>query len=137
MKLGFFTKLTTTVLTSCFLLAPSAQAANPNHIRQLLQTRECRYCDLLRAKLSLANLRGADLTGADLYNTDLKFSDLREAILTGANLYQADLRGADLTGAEITGADFKEANMCDATMPDGSKSKQGCPPPVSTPPARK
>ncbi|MEE3715995.1 pentapeptide repeat-containing protein [Tumidithrix elongata RA019] len=133
MKLGIFA---TTVLTSCFFIATSAQAANPNHIRQLLQTKECRYCDLLRANLSLANLRGADLRGSDLYSTDLKYSDLREAILTGANLYKSDLRGADLTGAEITGTDFREANMCNAIMPDGTKSKQGCPDALNTTPSK-
>ncbi len=100
--------------------------ADPN-VRQVLQTKECQGCDLSRAKLSFANLRGAILRNANLFSADLKLADLREANLIGAILDQADLRGADLTGADLTGAYMEEANLCGAIMPDGQKSSEGCP----------
>ncbi len=100
--------------------------ADPNHLRQVLQTRSCEGCDLVREKLSFANLRGANLRNANLFSADLKLSDLREANLIGAILDKADLRGADLTGADLTGAYMSETNFCGAIMPDGQKSSEGC-----------
>jgi uncharacterized protein YjbI with pentapeptide repeats len=102
-------------------------SADPNQIRQVLQTRECQGCDLSREKLSFANLRGANLRNANLFSADLKLADLREANLIGAILDKADLRGADLTGADLTGAYMSETNLCGAIMPDGQKSSEGCP----------
>jgi uncharacterized protein YjbI with pentapeptide repeats len=104
--------------------------ADPNHLRQVLQTRSCEGCDLVREKLSFANLRGANLRNANLFSADLKLSDLREANLIGAILDRADLRGADLTGADLTGAYMSETNFCGAIMPDGQKSSEGCPKPA-------
>jgi len=104
--------------------------ADPNSIRRVLQTRECEGCDLVRTKLSFANLRGANLRNANLFSADLKLADLREANLVGAILDHADLRGADLTGADLTGAYMSETNFCGALMPDGQKSTEGCPKPV-------
>jgi uncharacterized protein YjbI with pentapeptide repeats len=100
--------------------------ANPNQIRQLLQTKECEGCDLVRTKLSFSNLRGANLRNANLFSADLKLADLREANLIGAILDKADLRGADLSGADLTGAYMSETNFCGALMPDGQKSREGC-----------
>ena len=104
--------------------------ADPNQLRQVLQTRECQGCDLSRTKLSFANLRGADLRNANLFSADLKLADLREANLIGAILDRADLRGADLTGADLTSAYISETNFCGAIMPDGKKSTEGCPQPT-------
>ncbi|MBD2188692.1 pentapeptide repeat-containing protein [Pseudanabaena mucicola] len=101
--------------------------ANPNQIRQVLQTRECQGCDLARTKLNFANLRGANLRNANLFSADLKLADLREASLIGAILDKADLRGANLLGADLTSAYMSETNFCGAIMPDGQKSVQGCP----------
>ncbi|PZO43526.1 MAG: pentapeptide repeat-containing protein [Pseudanabaena frigida] len=101
--------------------------ADPNQIRQVLQTKECSGCDLSRAKLSFANLRGANLRNANLFSADLKLADLREANLIGAILDKADLRGADLSGADLTGVYMTETNLCGAIMPDGQKSSEGCP----------
>ena len=100
--------------------------ADPNQVRQVLQTRECQGCDLSRAKLSFVNLRGANLRNANLFSADLKLADLREANLIGAILDKADLRGADLTGADLTSAYISETNFCGAIMPDGQKSSEGC-----------
>ena len=101
--------------------------ADPNQIRQVLQTRECQGCDLSKTKLNFANLRGANLRNANLFSADLKLADLREANLIGAILDKADLRGADLTGADMTSAYISETNFCGAIMPDGQKSSEGCP----------
>jgi uncharacterized protein YjbI with pentapeptide repeats len=110
--------------------------ADPNQIRQVLQTRECQGCDLSRSKLSFANLRGASLRNANLFSADLKLADLREANLIGAILDKADLRGADLSGADLTGAYINETNFCGAIMPDGQKSSEGCPKDATTLPTK-
>ena len=101
--------------------------ADPNQVRQVLQTRDCQGCDLSRTKLSFANLRNANLRYANLFSADLKLADLRDANLVGAILDKADLRGADLTGADLTSAYMSETNFCGAIMPDGQKSSEGCP----------
>lgn len=101
--------------------------ADPNQVRQVLQTRECQGCDLSRTKLSFSNLRNANLRYANLFSADLKLADLRDANLIGAILDKADLRGADLTGADLTSAYISETNFCGAIMPDGQKSSEGCP----------
>ena len=127
-----------TVINSCLLISgligvissiswTESAFADPNQIRQVLQTKECQGCDLSRTKLSFANLRGANLRNANLFSADLKLADLREANLIGAILDKADLRGADLTGADLTSAYISETNFCGAIMPDGQKSSEGCP----------
>ncbi|AFY68555.1 pentapeptide repeat protein [Thalassoporum mexicanum PCC 7367] len=128
MKLTVFIATLCTATIANLTIGAIAKAENPAHVNRLIMTRQCPYCDLYRANLSLANLRGANLLGADMYSVDLKLSDLREANLAAANLYAADLRGADLTGAILAGADLGEAKLCGAIMPDGIKSKEGCPP---------
>ena len=45
--------------------------ADPNQVRQVLQTRECQGCDLSQQKLSFTNLRGANLRNANLSSADL------------------------------------------------------------------
>lgn len=113
------------LIGTCVLISWTDSAfADPN-IRQVLQTRECSGCDLSRAKLSFANLRGSNLRYANLFSADLKLADLREANLIGAILDKADLRGADLTSAYMS-----EINLCGAIMPDGKKSSEGCPKPA-------
>ena len=48
----FFTTLT---------LTTTVQAANPEHVKQLLATKQCQNCDLSGAGLVMADLSGADL----------------------------------------------------------------------------
>lgn len=67
---------------------------NPEHLKRLLETRNCPKCDLRGADLRWANLRGADLRGADLRNTQLG-----EANLDESNLEKADLRGAEFVNS--------------------------------------
>jgi len=81
----------TVALTSAILSVPlffgmPAQAENPAHVQQLIETNICPGCDLSGADLSQAHIIGADL---------------REANLQGANLIEANLEGADLTGADL------------------------------------
>lgn len=61
-----------------FLVISPVSAANPNHIEQLLDTKQCYQCDL----------SGADLSGV---------------VLNGVNLFEANLSGANLSGASLTG----------------------------------
>jgi uncharacterized protein YjbI with pentapeptide repeats len=119
--------ISTSIMAIAFTSWTESVFANPNQIRQVLQTRECQGCDLARAKLSFANLRAANLRNANLFSADLKLTDLREANLIGALLDKADLRGADLTGADLTGALMSETNLCGTIMPNGQTSSEGCP----------
>lgn len=122
--------IATTVITS-ISLTNIAQAANQEHIRQLLATKQCQNCDLsgaglVMADLSGANLSGANLAGANLSRANLSGADLRganlsgaglagvnlsEAKLSGANLAGADLRGTFLSNAQFTGAYLQGANF--------------------------
>ncbi|NEO84463.1 MAG: hypothetical protein F6J87_09445 [Spirulina sp. SIO3F2] len=63
-----------------------ANAYSQKDLQTLLDTNECRRC----------NLTQADLSGLDL---------------RGANLESTDLRGADLTGTNLTGAQLRFANL--------------------------
>ena len=95
----------TTLLTALSLAIP-ALAANPEHTRQLLSTRQCEGCDLTNAGLVMANLAGANLRGANLSRANLSRANLADADLSGANLTGASLFGADLTGANLSGANL-------------------------------
>jgi uncharacterized protein YjbI with pentapeptide repeats len=98
MKLRYLATLT--LLTLVFTLKP-AQAANPNHIKQLRETYACANCDL----------KGADLRQAHLIGADLRNADLR-----GANLMGANLEGADLTGAKLNGANLSDTFLTEASL---------------------
>src|SRR6476661_8014795 len=101
-----------TIFTAALFLiflgqAVPTKAANPEHIKKLLETKECSECDLSEANLSganlsfailiNANLRGANLKGANLKNADLTRANLNHAYLTQANLDQTNLTGASTT----------------------------------------
>jgi uncharacterized protein YjbI with pentapeptide repeats len=129
------------LLTGALLLLGLASAlpsvaANPLQVRQLLQTGECRGCNLSGANLRNANLRdaqlqGANLTGANLSGANLTKADLKDTILRGANLAGANLDDADFTEANLQGANMvntlnqREARFCNAIMPDGRKREMG------------
>jgi uncharacterized protein YjbI with pentapeptide repeats len=85
-------------VTTLYIINP-VEAANPDHIRQLLETNGCPGCNLSYANLrgtnlSYANLRQANLSYADLSYANLSYADLRGADLRKANLFRANLRGA-------------------------------------------
>lgn len=102
-------------------LSNTAQAANPNHVQQLLETRFCQGCDLRGADLRAAHLIGADLRDADLSNANLENANLEGADLTGANLEGANLAGtflnsAALNNANLAVADLSYANLIQANL---------------------
>jgi uncharacterized protein YjbI with pentapeptide repeats len=91
----------------------SSQAANPDHVRQLLQTSDCQGCDL-----SQANFTGFDLVGANLRGANLSQANLLQTNLARADLEQADLSGAILTGTNFTGANLRHADLSDVVTAD-------------------
>lgn len=108
-----------------------AQAANLDHIRQLLSTKQCQNCDLQNANLVMANLQSAvviganfqsanlsraNFAGADLRNAKLAGSSLNGANFGGANLTGADLRNTDLRGAILSGAILTQAQLEGAAL---------------------
>ncbi len=98
-----------------------ALAFNPEHLQNLLTTKECINCDLTDANLidldlQDANLTGSNLTGANLTNSNLRFSNLSNTQLKNANLsytklFIADLTGADLANTNFTGADLESVKV--------------------------
>jgi hypothetical protein len=93
------------------LWASVAQAANPEHITQLLTTKECNACDL-----SGADLVGADLAGAKLEGANLNAANLTGTDLTGANLTRASLAGGNLVGANLQRANLNETSFVYANL---------------------
>lgn len=83
---------TTFLLTTICLTAPAiAKSYEPDHLKRLLETKQCPGCNL-----SYADLRGANLSYADLRGANLSYADLRGANLTGANLRGAIVQGAKM-----------------------------------------
>lgn len=110
--------ITTTFITT-ISLTNIAQAANQEHIRQLLATKQCQNCDLSGAGLVLAdlsggNLSGANLAGANLSRANLSGADLRGANLSGAGLFGVNLSEAKLGGANLAGADLRGTFLSNA-----------------------
>ncbi|AVH66004.1 hypothetical protein CDG77_03410 [Nostoc sp. 'Peltigera membranacea cyanobiont' 213] len=113
--LGAAAFLTTISLTT------SVQAANSEHVRQLLATKQCQNCDLtnaglVMADLSGANLSGANLTGANLSRANLSGADLRGANLSGASLFGVNLSEAKFSGANLAGTDLRNTYLANAEM---------------------
>ncbi|HLO84293.1 MAG TPA: pentapeptide repeat-containing protein [Nostocaceae cyanobacterium] len=111
----------TVVFLITFSLSATAQAANSEHVRQLLATKKCQNCDLTNAGLVMADLTGADLSGANLAGANLsraKLSgaDLRGANLSGASLFGANLIQTKLSAADLTGADLRESYLMNAEL---------------------
>lgn len=96
---------TAAILAPLWLTTP-VKAENPEHVKQLLETKQCQGCDLSRADLTNANLEGANLSGANL----------REAVLVGANLTNANLQEANLTCANLTNAKLINVNLDKANL---------------------
>ncbi len=80
-------------------------------LQQLLETKECEYCDLSNADLSGVDLEGANLVGANLRNANLVGANLEAAYLLGAKLDGADLTDADFTGVNLTFGSLPEATL--------------------------
>ncbi|WP_066383963.1 MULTISPECIES: pentapeptide repeat-containing protein [unclassified Anabaena] len=103
--------LTTSVFLTTISLTATAQAANPEHLRQLLSTKQCQNCDLTGAGLVMADLSGANLSGANLAGANLSRANLSGADLRGANLGGAGLFGANLSNAKLGGANLASADL--------------------------
>ncbi|MCL1468115.1 pentapeptide repeat-containing protein [Argonema galeatum] len=108
--------LASATLLTTFSLVNPADAANPEHIRQLLSTKQCQKCDLSNAGLVMGNLANANLSGADLSRANLSRANLTGADLSGANLTGASLFGANLSGANLTGANLNAVDMRDTVL---------------------
>jgi hypothetical protein len=99
-------------------LIPSiAVAFKASDLTKLVDTNDCRWCDLRGADLSHAKLTGADLSGANLSRANLSGADL-----SGANLSAAYLRDANLTGASLSGTFFSKANLNGANLSGAAMS---------------
>lgn len=108
--------LTTAILVAPLCLATPLRAENPEHVRQLLQTKSCEGCDLRGADLSGANLSFAVLVGADLRRANLTRANLSQADLTRANLSQANFQGAILDRAYLSNANLEQTNFVGASL---------------------
>lgn len=103
------------VLTSVCLTFP-ARAGNPEHLKQLRETKQCAKCDLSGVDLSGADLSFAVLVGANLSGANLKGANLSNADLTGANLTACDLSGANLNQAYLTNANLHQTKFIGASL---------------------
>jgi len=79
------------------------------NLRRLLETKNCKQCNLTGVMLNRADLSGADLENAILIGANLYLADLSGANLKGANLQRAGLGGADLADADLTNANLQGA----------------------------
>jgi len=114
-------QLLATITVAVTLVATSASAFDPAHLKRLMETGDCINCDLSGANLKDAKLMDADMTNANLIGAKLMDADLTNAHLGGANL-----SGANLTEAELNYAFMKSVILCNTTMPDGSVLYSGC-----------
>jgi uncharacterized protein YjbI with pentapeptide repeats len=111
-------------------IAP-VQAANPDHVTQLLETKACPGCDLQAADLRGVNLRGSNLEGANLEGaylmaTNLRAANLKHANLKSARLYAAVLTDADLRDAATQSIQLSSATICHTRIPSGELSNRDC-----------
>jgi len=115
--------IATILFFSSFGFTSPAKAANSEHVRQLLATKQCPNCDLsgaglVMSDLSGADLRGANLSGANLSRANLNGADLRDANLSGAGLFGANLNGAKLSRVNLNGADLRNTYLVNAQLTD-------------------
>lgn len=90
---------------------PRKIANTTDAVKQLLETGQCRECDLRGADLANVNLMNADLENADLMLADLTGANLKRANLGGANLTNAEIASVNLTDADLGGANLANANL--------------------------
>lgn len=134
------------LVSIAFAIAGWNSSAYADPLIQVLETKQCRNCELAdvdlvhadlrdanlrgarlqRANLSQARLDGADLNGSDLSFTSLRGASLRGADLRGCRLYGTDLRGADLSGAQLDDHALAETHWGGAQgIADGARSHAG------------
>jgi hypothetical protein len=98
------------VVTTMGTVVP-AMAHNPDHVKQLKETKKCKNCDLTAADLSNLDLEGADVSGSDLTAANLSNSSL-----LNASFEKAKLKGANLTGANLMGVKLKNADLTNVIL---------------------
>lgn len=103
---------------SIALNSAAVSAANPDQIRQLLQTNSCPGCDLTNVDLRRLDLTEADLSGANLSGADLSRANLARVNLSSANLAGVKLKGTNLMGANLANADLTNAINGDSCSSD-------------------
>ena len=123
------------LVSGCLGIGSTATAADQQDLIQLLESRQCRACqlsdvdlahadlrdaDLQKARLQRANLSQARLDGADLNGSDLSFTSFQGASLRGADLRNSHLMGTDLRRADLTGA-LLDQNALDQTHWNGAR----------------
>ncbi|MEA5479240.1 pentapeptide repeat-containing protein [Pseudanabaena galeata UHCC 0370] len=103
------------------LIAKGADLSEANLMRYKLSEADLSGADLSKAKLFEAKLIGADLhganlSGADLHRAKLISADLSRAVLSGAVLEAADLSKAKLIEAKLIEADLYRADLGKADL---------------------
>ena len=101
-------------------ISPAAPKGD-DAVIQLLQTRNCRECqladvDLVHAQLQDADLEGAKLQRANLSQARLDGANLRDADLSFTSLNGASLRGANLQGSSLLGTDLRDVDLTGAKL---------------------
>ena len=109
------------LIAGSFWVAGPAGAGNEEQLIQLLETRECPFCqlndvDLTHADLRNANLNGAHLQRANLNNARLDGADLRASDLSFTSLQGASLRGTDLRNSRLIGTDLRRTDLTSALL---------------------
>lgn len=92
------------------------KAENPQHLKQLRETKHCPKCDLSGADLSGVDLSFAVLVGANLSRANLSRANLSNADLSRANLKKADLSYANLDRAYLDKANLHQTKFIGASL---------------------
>jgi uncharacterized protein YjbI with pentapeptide repeats len=91
------------------VISCSAFKGSNSDLNNLLDTKQCKDCDLVGACLSNAQLGGAKLDGADLSFTDLFDAYLDKSEMIGVNLFGASLDETSLVSANLSNAILSSA----------------------------
>ncbi|GAX62565.1 low-complexity protein [Candidatus Scalindua japonica] len=96
-------------------------------VQRLINTNNCRDCDLQSAdlssfKLDRAFLRYAEMQKANLEDADLAFADFIAANMRESNLKGANLEGANFMHTKLEGANLSETNLQRTDMRDARLS---------------
>jgi uncharacterized protein YjbI with pentapeptide repeats len=121
---------TAAILAPLWLTTP-VKAENPDHVKRLLETKQCQGCDLSGVNLTNANLEGVNLSGANLSDAVLVGANLTNANLQAANLTRANLTHAKLTNvyldkANLIGATGIERQLADSLVLSGQEEIEKC-----------
>tara|TARA_B100000674_G_C37873366_1_gene930691 strand:+ start:625 stop:1410 length:786 start_codon:yes stop_codon:yes gene_type:complete len=109
------------LIAGCLGITSTATAADQQDLMQLLDSRQCRACQLSDVDLTHVDLRDADLQGAHLQRANLSQARLDGADLSGSDLsftsFQgASLRGADLRNSRLMGTDLRRTDLTGALL---------------------